>query len=397
METGSIPPHVPQHLAYPFDHQLDPLFKIDPHKRISEIIEQFPEGIFYSTCRGGFWVITGYNAYCKIARNPAIFSSKSLVIPPHKSSSDSIPITIDPPQHAKYRAPLMAAFGPAKVQTMQDSIRTLINQLIDQVIDQRACNFIEAVAEPLPIIFFMQLMGLPLERKEEFRSWAVEALSCASEAERLPYLKKVDALFTQIITERQQQAENDLISQIIAMQIDARPITTDEVQGICRVLFFAGLDTVVNAIAYGIRHLAGSADLQQNIRKNPEIAPAVVDEMLRCYSFVNTGRMLTRDFEFQNLQLKKGEMVFLCNAAADRDPLAFKNPEQFDLDREGPRHVAFNTGPHQCIGSNLARMELKILYQEWCKRIENFHLDTESPPTFISGVVLGMQNLHIKW
>jgi len=397
LAVHEIPEHVPAHLVYPFDHQLDPQFRVDPHQRVTEIASQFPQGIFYSSHRGGFWVVTGYKAYCAIARNPNIFSSTSLVIPPHKSNSFSIPIGIDPPDHAKYRVPLMAAFGPAKIHSMERRIRELTNSLIDQVIDQRACNVIEAIAEPLPIIFFMQLMGLPLERKQEFRDWAVETLASADEEARLPYLYKVDELFTQIIHERQHQPQDDLISQIIAMQIDDRPITFEEIQGICRVLFFAGLDTVVNAIAYGIRHLAANPDLQRRIRENPSLASEVVDEMLRCYSFVNTGRMVMRDFEFDGLQLKAGEMVLLCNAAADRDPQVFDNPQQFQLDRNGPRHVAFNTGPHQCIGSNLARMELKVLYQEWCTRIQDFRLDEQNPPSFISGVVLGMQNLHIKW
>lgn len=391
------PAHVPAELVYAFDIRRDQQLMVDPHKRIAEVASRFPGGIFYSPCNGGHWVITSYQVLCDAACTPEIFSSKQVGIPSNKNSPPLIPINIDPPDHAKYRMGIMWAFTPQKVRQMEKSIRQLTNTLIDKVIEQGECDFVNAISEPLPVTVFMQLMGLPLERSDEFRELAVIVLSSADEDERAVTVQKVMVLMTETIKQRQKNRANDLVSGLIDAKIDGRPMTMSELQTYCMLLFFAGLDTVVNGISYGIRHLAQNPELQQQIKQQPKIAAEVVEEVLRCYSFVNTGRIVSKNYEFYGLQMKKGDRVLLCKTAANLDPNVFKNPQKFDLNRVNRRHVAFNTGPHHCIGAHLARMELTVIYQEWCQRVENFYLDKSKPPRFVGGTVLGVEHLHIKW
>jgi len=393
----TVPAHVPADLVYTMDIRLDEELKKDPIDYLNNIARQFPNGIYYTPKNGGHWVISGYQALCDAARKPDLFSSRKVNIPPVESPYLLIPINIDPPAHGKYRQAIAAGFSPAKMRDMEGYIREFSINLIEAVKDKGGCDFVHAVAEPLPITIFMQLVGLPVSRLDEFRGWAMSALSDTDPAVRQECLEKIVGFMTQTIEERRVKRGKDMISDLFDATIDGRPLTMEEMQAYCLLFFLAGLDTVVNGMSFGVRHFAQHPELQQQIRDNPEIIPAVVEEALRRYSFVNTARQVTRDCEFHGVQMKEGEMVMLCEAAADLDPEAFANPLEFDITRKGVRHVAFNTGPHSCLGAHLARIELGILYEEWCKRIPEFRIDENTPPEFVGGSVMGMRTLHLKW
>lgn len=394
----TIPAHVPAELVYSYNFFTDPELLQDPHKRMRALTEKFPGGIFYTPECGGHWVVTGYEQLTEIARDAELFSSKHTTIPRRPVEFKLIPINIDPPDHAKYRRVIASAFSPRLIRTMEEATRKFVNELIDQVVDNRGCEFVHAIAEPLPITVFMKLVGLPLERMPEFRDWASTALTSTDMNERMATIQKIVIFITETILDLQQKpVSEDLLSVLSHSEVDGRPLTLEELQAYGLLLMLAGLDTVVNGMAFGIRHLAQHPELQAEIRTNPACVPAVVEEMLRRYSFPNTVRSLTRDADFHGLTMKEGDMVMLVLGAADLDEKAYENAEAFDMNRKGPRHVAFNTGPHNCAGASLARMELGLLYEEWCRRIPEFHLDETKPATFCGGPVIGVKELHILW
>jgi len=244
---------------------------------------------------------------------------------------------------------------------------------------------------------FMRWVGLPLERASEFRNWAVTALTTTDPAVRMDMLMQITAFMSEVIEQRRQQPGSDIISSLFSADIDGRPLTTEEIQAYCLLFFLAGLDTVVNALSFGVRHLAENPDLQAQIRSNSAIVPGVVEEALRRYSFVNTARVVTRDYDFDGVRLAQDDMVMLSEAAADQDPQAFENPQEFILDRKGPRHVAFNTGPHACLGAHLARIELAIAYRTLCESLPTFTIAADQPPVFTGGTVMGLRELHLVW
>ena len=393
----NAPAHVPAELIYEFDYLTDTALLTDPHQRFAELGARFPGGIFYSTANGGHWVLTSYERFCAAARTPEIFSSNKVNIPPTEQPFLLIPINIDPPEHGHYRAAIAPAFAPAKMRTMEPAIEELSRELITAVAPDGHCEFVSAVAEPLPISIFMRWVGLPLERRLEFRDWAVTALTSTEPPVRMENMLKITGFMSEVIEERRQHPGDDIISSLFSAEIDGRPLKTEEIQAYCLLFFLAGLDTVVNAMSFGVRHLATDHDLQARIRNNPDVVPAVVEEALRRYSFVNTARVLTRDYNFDGIQLAEGDMVMLSEAAADLDPNAFENPQEFILDRKGPRHVAFNTGPHACLGAHLARIELTVAYRTLCQTLPAFSLCPDRPAVFTGGSVMGLRELHLIW
>jgi cytochrome P450 len=161
-------------------------------------------------------------------------------------------------------------------------------------------------------------------------------------------------------------------------------------------LFLGGLETVVNALSFGVRHLARDVELQAKLQADPSLLPGAIEELLRLYGVASTPRRVTRDVVYEGVQFKQGDMVLLLLPAANYDDAAFPNPEQFILGRT-EQHMTFNTGPHRCVGLNLARLEMKVFYQEWLKRVPPFRLDPQAKPRFIGGFNLAITSLPLVW
>jgi cytochrome P450 len=309
------------------------------------------------------------------------------------------PILLDPPAHTTYRAPLQRAFSPATVMALKDEIEALSNQLVDAVVADGHCDFIAAVAEQLPVRVFLKMMGLPVERLAEFRLVVREFLKPRDpdpmdQARRT--LMIANAMKGEILA-RRDDPRNDLISALWKIEIEGQPMTFDLMEDYACLLFIAGLDTVINGIGYGIRHLASHPDLQAELRANPKLIPEAAEEILRRYSFVVPQRRVARDTELGGQQLKAGDTLALYMAGAGLDPETFAAPEKFDLDRENKAHIAFGAGPHRCIGSHLARIELHSLYAVVLEKLPPFRLDEDKPARFHAGNILSVASLPIRW
>ena len=165
------------------------------------------------------------------------------------------------------------------------------------------------------------------------------------------------------------------------------------------VLLLGGLDTVKSQLGYMFYHLATHDDDRQRIIDEPEIAPAAVEEFLRAFAIVMDGRKLAQDIDFHGCPMKKGDMVMLTLAAASRDTTEFDHADQVDFDRKAVTHFSFASGPHRCLGSHLARLELKVVLEEWHKRIPHYQLDPTRRPDQIveSGPQLGLSALPLVW
>jgi cytochrome P450 len=181
------------------------------------------------------------------------------------------------------------------------------------------------------------------------------------------------------------------------MEIDGRPTTIEDMENYGVLLFIAGLDTVMNGIGHGVRHLARNPDLQEQLRANPKLVPEATEELLRRYTFTIPPRTVARDMVFEGVQMKARERAMLFLPAADLDPKEYAGSDQFDLNRENKVHIAFNAGPHRCLGSHLARVELQVINEVLTTRLPRFRLDPQRPPTFHCGHVVGVDSLHLLW
>lgn len=391
----AAPAHVPPHLIHDFDYINDPQLILDPHARMRSLIAEAPP-VFYSRWYGGHWVVTRKKDLIEVTGDPATFSNKSRGLPPIDRDITLIPLTMDPPEHTKYRMPLNAYFSPKGIAHLEVAIRQMTNDLIDKVIDQGRCDFLHDAAEPLPVTLFMKMAGMPTDRLKEFRQLAEDATAAPEASTRFAAFQRIGEILASVVKERQAKREDDLISLLLDARIDGHPPSFEEVVNYSVLLFLGGLETVVNALGFTARHLAQDQELQASLRADPSLIPQTIEEMLRLYGIASSIRVAKADRLVGEAPIQAGDSVLLLIPAANYDPAAFAEPAACCPGRPEP-HVTFNSGPHRCLGANLARLELRSFFDEWFKRVPPFRLDPENPPVFFGGLNLAVRNLPLIW
>jgi cytochrome P450 len=403
------PEHVPDALVYDFDYFKDPGFAKNPHTRIAEMLKEAPE-VFWTPRQGGHWVSLSYEANYDLGRDWETFTSEFVpqaqmqamraALPPGAPHiPQPLPINVDPPVHTKYRIPLNGAFSPKAMNLLKDDIRALARELIANIAPNGRSEFMDEVAEPLPVNVFLKMFGLPVARAEEYRALVKEHFESLDfdPRETVRKLQKVAAIMHDTFLERKENPGEDLISRLWQASVDGVPTTIEDMENWGVLLFLAGLDTVMNGIGLGVRHLATDPALQERMRKSPELSQDLTEELLRRYTFTVPVRMAAKDTVWHGAPIKARERMLMLLGGADLDPARFADPERTDIDREDKVHIAFGTGPHRCVGSHLARIELQILYEELLAGLPTFRLDPEHPPQFHGGNVIGLNKLNIVW
>jgi cytochrome P450 len=406
--TVPKPDHIPDALVYDFDLWHDPALNADPGARLLDLAQNAPP-VFWSPRQSGHWFVASFEAAYEAARNWENFSSESIPYETLKALNETraegmphiptpFPICLDPPMHVKYRQPLNAVFSPKAMSTLQGTIREQAIELIEAFKRRPDREFMRAVAEPLPVTVFLNMMGLPLDQKDQYRQLVMESLpGLKSQQEMLGSTMAIAAAMRDTFIARREQPKDDLISLLWKTQIDGRPMTLGDMENVGVLLFLAGLDTVIQAIGFGVRHLAIDTPTQEHLRTNPGLITSTKEELMRRYSFTNVHRHVTRDMEFYGAPLKKGDWVLVALPIANLDPKHFEDSGRVHPEREEKVHISFGTGPHRCLGSHLARYELQIIYEELLKRMPSFRLNASRPPTFHGGSVIGVSTLHLDW
>jgi len=390
-----IPPHVAPDHVYDFDFIRDPIFMDslalgDIHGALLKLNEDTPE-IFYAPRYGGRWFARSYDACYEIAQDTALFASGLGL-----GGMQLLPISSNPPEHETYRRALLQTFSPANVNAMLPLIQSMATGLVDAVAAKGQCEFVSEVAEPMPVVVFMNMLGLPLEAKPALRKIVVASMTVADIEEREALYGELIKHIDPVIDARLAKRENDMISRLLDTEVFGRQPNRDELRRYLVFLATAGLDTVVNALAFSTLHLAKDIDLQRQLRAEPSLIPEALEEFLRRYSPSTVFRHLTRDVEFRGVSMRRGDVVALLLPAANLDKRYFPQPERIVLNRDaGP--VTFGTGIHRCLGSHLARLELRTLLTEWLAKVPEFELDAEVSPVCLPGLVYTAHKLPLRW
>ena len=317
-----------------------------------------------------------------------------------------IPTMENPPNHRLYRSVLNPQFSPKVVAALEPQIRQDCIELIEKIQDQGSVDLVKDFAMVFPTKVFLQIVDLPAEDTDDFVGWVEDVFgglgNPAGEAAMNAAFESIRLYFTALMEDRRanpRPPEGDFFGRLLNSNIGDRPIRDDEFLNMSLVLLLGGLDTVKSQLGYMFYHLATHDEDRQRIVDEPEIAPAAVEEFLRAYAIVMDGRKLAQDIDFHGCPMKKGDMVMLTLAAASRDTTEFDHADKVDFDREAVTHFSFASGPHRCLGSHLARLELKVTLQEWHKRIPKYKLDPNGSPDQIveSGPQLGLNKLPLVW
>jgi cytochrome P450 len=390
--------------ARDFDH-LDKAWVDDPYTIWDRLRVQCP--VAHTDRYGGVYLPTRYEDVRAIALDHDNFSSRQVIVRdfvPARGGS-APPITNDPPRHQNARRALLPAFTPAAVDRLVPRTREICNELIDAILardDSRSDAALD-YAQHVPVRVIALLLGVPDSDGDRFRDWILQQLESGVEAseELEQSLAEMAEYFGALVAERQRQVAagaelgTDIVGQLLqARYDDGTKFTTTHVVNSLRLLLVAGIDTTWSSIGAALWHLARVHADRARLVTEPALIPAAIEEFLRAYAPVTMARRIKDDTVVGGCQYKAGEMVLLPFPAANRDPGLIADPNKILIDRKENRHAAFGLGIHRCIGSNLARMELKVALEEWLRRIPDFTLD--GAVTWSAGQVRGPRRVPLK-
>lgn len=353
---------------------------VDPQKAIAAIRERTP--VVRWELGVGFFSMADIVA---AGRNPSVVSSDPVTGVNFGMGSDDrlIPLQIDGDLHRQYRRLLDPFFNPPKMARLEPAIRSLMDGLLDGFIDDGTVELYEAVCVPLPTTVFLTLFGLPLEHAPTlvaFKDRILKAEGTTSmeemDAKGKQAGKELRAFLRDLLAERRADgsSHDDLLEAVLRFEVDVRPISDDEVVNIMQMFTIAGLDTVTSSLSCMFAWLATHPEARQRLVDDPSLVPAAIEELLRVESPVPSsgGRWAAEDTEINGVQVKRGELIYLCWAGANTDPGVFDDPLAADLQRSPNRHIVFASGIHRCLGSHLARNELRVAVEQFHRRIPDY-------------------------
>jgi cytochrome P450 len=397
-----IPAHVPEHLIQDISFHSAAGMETDPALVIDSLRDDRPIVYGLGARRGkDAWLFKDYDVLAEAHRSPHLFSSNHFSGFSHLLGEDwlLIPPEVDPPMHGHFRRFLSPMFTASKMAALEPKIAAIVRQLTDAALIQGRCDFQAALASPLPTWVFLDLVGLPVEDAPQFLAWAAALLHSVDLEEVAGGARAIRDYMIAAMKERAANPQDDIMSAIATGEVDGRPMSDTEKMGMAFNLYAAGLDTVTNALGNAFLYLARNQDLQTELRTNKEARPKAIEELLRSRTMVVNGRFVAEDMEFHGVTMKKGDRVAMPTMFANRDPAQFAHPEMVNLERKNSTsHIAFGTGIHNCLGSHLARRELKIVLDEWLERVPPFRIpDDETPLTYGSSAVFGVDRLPLIW
>jgi cytochrome P450 len=398
--TVDRPTHVAPEQVVDFDYRAPIPAGEDNYTVLSRLQQHGPD-IVWTPHNGGHWIVVRGEDIRWVQENFGIFSHEVFTIPRGSTRIIMPPLTVDPPVHARFRAVFNPFFQPTKIAAMREKARSLAIELIEKIAVQARCEVISDFASILPVIMFLGIVDLPIERRGDFLAWAHEFSLAREQAQRDAGLAKVLAYLNQVTRERHANPGTDMLSAISAWRDNPRFGGDQEVQGMAALIFFGGLDTVASAISLMLRHLAQNPGHRRRILEDPAIIPRAVEEYLRRHGLSNTGRLIMQDVERKGATMKADEMIMVPIGCSSIDDRLYENPWEVDFDRPElftekafPTHNTFGNGPHKCVGAPLARAELQIVLEEWLPRIPEFRLDPDRPVRIHMDSVPGIEEMH---
>ena len=387
---------------------LDRRFVDDPAAVWRELRDGCP--VAFTERRGRAWMPVRYDDIATIANDTTHFSSRRVGVidlPDSQREGRPLltapPITSDPPDHTWARRILLPAFSPHQIEVMTPITRAVARELVDGFADRGQSDAARDYAQHIPVRVIAHMLGVPASDEDMFTDWAVRILQEGFNdlQASLDAIIEVLQYFGVRIDERSAIAHedrpDDLITLLLGTDVGGAPLDRKHLLGTCFLLLLAGIDTTWSALGSSLWHLATHPDDQARLRAEPELLDAAIEEFLRFYSPVTMAREVLDDVDAVGCPMHAGDKVLMSFPAANRDPAHFDDPDTFVIDRQHNRHVAFGKGIHRCLGSNLARMELKVALEEWLARIPTFEIIDPDAVTWTGGQVRGPRTIPVRW
>jgi cytochrome P450 len=343
----------------------------------------------------GLPIICKYEDVVWALRHPEIFSSEMDIQIALGTQRPMIPQQIDPPLQTKFRKILDLRFNRQRMAELEPGVRQHANELIDKIVDRGECEYDRDFAVPLPCTAFLGLMGLPIEDLPfclELKDGIIRPGVSPEEIFRAAALRqetgsRIYAYFETVIEKRLANPGDDIVSYLTTAEIDGRKLTRNEMLDVCYLFLLGGLDTVTATLGCSTAYLAANPTQRRRLVEDPSLIPAAIEELLRWETPVaGVPRLLKQNVTIGGVELQAGSMVTLMVGAANIDDAEFGDGCKVDFDRPANRHVAFGAGAHRCLGSHLARMELRVALEEWHRRIPEYAITPGENPVYTPGI-----------
>ncbi len=382
--------------------QMEPEWAADPYPIQDDLRGRCP--IAHTERFGGGWLPTRYEDVAAIAYDTEHFSSRAIIMSNYRPPRDIAPvgavppISSDPPFHHDARKLLLPAFTKKEVTKREEAARAFCHSLIDGLEGAEIVDAARDYAQHIPMRVIADMLGFPPEDGPRFREFVEHAL----EGVNLPPEQRVanmgelfDYLLEQI-RDHVADPRDDLTTYLIDAELYGRKLEPSHVAGTMALLLIAGIDTTWSAIGASLWHLAKTPADRERLVAEPELLPTAMEEFLRAYAPVTMARLVKEDMHWRGVDMKADDWVLLSFPAANRDPAQFDRADEVIIDREINRHAAFGLGIHRCVGSHLARMELRVALEVWLERVPVFGLADPSTVTWAPGQVRGPRTLPLR-
>ena len=400
IELAPRPDHVPPELVRDFNIYDVPGSAEDVQAAYAAVQQANPD-IFWTPYNGGHWVATRGDDIVAMQRDYHHFSHKHIVLPPMPEGTPrQIPLEMDPPEHARYRRPLMQSLMPAVVSELESTVRDVAVQAIERVLPQGECEFIEDFAKVLPIHVFLELVELPLSDKHQLLPIAERSVRGHTAEIRLQAQQEMGGYLLDKIRARRDNPGEDLLSKLVNVNVGDGRISEDEAVSYATLVLFGGLDTVSGMIGFIARFLAMNPGHRKQLVQrlgDEDFLKHAIEEMIRRHGLANTCRVIAENFDYKGVQFHAGDRILPGNLWVGLDDRINENPLVVDFNREKPVHAAFGNGAHACPGAVLARREIRIFLQEWLSRVPDFRIKPGTKPVLATGLVNGVLRLDLCW
>jgi cytochrome P450 len=393
-----------------FRRDYDPFSSNTIKQQLEELAERRRDlPVSYSARGNGCWVITRYDDISSMLRRSnrgfISFPSTPDGVNTQGSVKAMMPIELDGAAHRQFRQVLDPLFAPKRVGELEPELRAAANKLIDEFIEQGEVDFAHDFALPFPGATVLAIMGWPAEDLEKLNNWVgivmhgiIGASEEESNAARGRAHGEIRAYFFDLIAKRRQSLSDDVTSHLIRLELNGKHLTDDELFDTFLLMMLAGLDTVKSVLAQSFVYLGTHPEAWDAMFATSASLEPAIEELLRVTSPPVPTRNVTEEFvEVGGVPIPRGERVHGPLIAANYDPEAYPEPNEIKFNRAAKPHLSFGLGPHRCLGIHLARLELRIGFEELRRRLPTFSLDTRYQPVEHLGLAWGVENVHITF
>jgi len=374
------------------------------------------EPVYWSE-KSDLWVVSTFEHVAYVSKNNQLFCSGQGV-------RGASPVKLglldeDEPRHGQLRSLINRGFTPRMVKKLEQVFAEIVTETLDKIATKGACDFVDDVAVPMPLLLIAEMIGIRREDRERFHQWSdamiagdgnfenPEIMAAAARA-----FQEYTAYVREILEDRRKNPQDDLASILVHADEDGilgshthhseaahdmAELPDEELLMFMVLLLVAGNETTRNGISGGMQCLIENPEARQRLIEDPTLIPQAVEEMLRCVSPVRSfSRTATQDTQLGDKEIKQGDTVLMLYGSANRDAAEFPDPDVFDIDRN-PHHLAFGLGNHFCLGANLARMEMRVVFAELLRRLPDMQYSAGGPELVPASLVRTCQHMYVKY